>query len=37
MAELKARKDAQAALQQRWQDMVGSSLEDDGEGEEEGA
>jgi hypothetical protein len=27
VAELKARKEAQAALQRRWEDMVGSTIE----------
>ncbi|KAI8470894.1 MAG: MEKHLA domain-containing protein [Monoraphidium minutum] len=35
VAELKARKDAQAALQRRWEEMVGGSLEESLEGDEE--
>lgn len=33
MEELKARKEAQAALQRRWQEMVGT-MEEEGEEEE---
>ncbi|GBF89195.1 hypothetical protein Rsub_01912 [Raphidocelis subcapitata] len=34
VAELKARKDAAAALQRKWEEMVGGTMEDEGEEEE---
>jgi hypothetical protein len=34
VAELKALKDAEAAVKQRWHEMVGSSFEDEGEAAE---